>query len=129
MTMEVFNSAASQRVGEPVTATTPHLTAKIADSRTRFSTLRGKTLLVILVATVGLLVALVVPLYTIILGSFVQLEEARVRTNINRGISALDEKSSDMLDIGLNWSASDDTYNFVATHDPGYLQTSVPDSS
>ena len=76
----------------------------------------------------ALLVALVVPLYTIILNSFVQLEDSTVRVDVSRGLGALNAKLDTMAGSALNWSASDETYYYARYRNPSYLATDLPES-
>ena len=88
--MDVYKPVTSPGLSDQVGLTAPRVAPKAVAPEAGFSTLRTKTLLIILAVTVGLLVALVIPLYTIILNSFVQLEGSTVRTDVSRGLSALD---------------------------------------
>jgi methyl-accepting chemotaxis protein len=63
----------------------------------------------------------------IMLGSFAQSERdlvtqdvARAREAIGAQVAVLDGKISD-------WAAWDDTYEFIAGNDPGYVETNLPD--
>jgi diguanylate cyclase (GGDEF)-like protein/PAS domain S-box-containing protein len=126
--MDVYKSVTSPGISDQVGLTTPRVAPKAVAPEAGFSTLRTKTLLIILAVTVGLLVALVIPLYTIILNSFVQLEDSTVRTDVSRGLSALDAKMDTMAGTALNWSASDETYDYARYHNPSYLTIDLPES-
>jgi diguanylate cyclase (GGDEF)-like protein/PAS domain S-box-containing protein len=64
--------------------------------------------------TAALLGALVLPLYSIIMGSCFQLEAAAMRTDLHRAAAALDARAGALLAAGHAWSSSDYVYYSVA---------------
>src|SRR5690349_2946139 len=107
MTMDVYKTVAPAGLRDDPNRAASGPARILAPTRAGFSTLRVKTLLVIFAVTVGLLFALVIPLYTIILGSFLKLEESTTRTDLDRARSALDSRMDSVMATARNWAASD----------------------
>lgn len=91
--------------------------------------LRTKTLLLL----AGLLTALFLLLYftsnTIVSQGFRNLEEREARRNIQRVLNAIDDSRVGLQAIGLDWAHWDDTYQFVADQNQGYLDANLNDET
>jgi len=91
-----------------------------------FSSLRGKTLLIIF-ATV---VCLVGGLYTIsrfvLLRGFAKLEEDYARQNLGRATSAIENELDTLERNTSEYAAWDQTYNFLHGKNPGYVNAEYP---
>jgi diguanylate cyclase (GGDEF)-like protein/PAS domain S-box-containing protein len=92
-------------------------------------TLRAKTLAVVAILVAALLVALVLPLYAVLMGSFLQLEEANMRADLRRAASALNERTQALQAAGYGWSASDDIYRDISSHNADDIAVRISDST
>ncbi len=82
------------------------------------------TLIFILMVVVS-----IVATNTIVLKSFVNLEDDNARININRAIKALDEDISFLDTLNYDWATWDDTYEFIAEKNIDYIKSNLVDSS
>ncbi len=91
--------------------------------------LRQKTLLLISILLVGLIAVLYTSLSTIILGSFVRLEQQNTRRNVQRLQEALEEELQKLSLTVEDWAAWDDTYAFIEDKNKEFVQANLVDSS
>jgi signal transduction histidine kinase len=61
----------------------------------------------------------------LVLSQFQKLEEDRAYQNIDRVIGALNERISALNDFTSDWSAWDDTYEFVINNNQKYIQSNL----
>ncbi|MCK9356186.1 MAG: histidine kinase [Dehalococcoidia bacterium] len=61
--------------------------------------------------------------------SYSALEERFVRTNVEQGIGALETRLNSLSTTNNDWSAWDDTYEFVETRSDAYIATNLLDST
>lgn len=91
--------------------------------------LRKKTLLII-GATLGcLIVLLYTSSRTILLDSFVQLENETVRENTERGQAAIRKETNALLVTARDWAYWDDTYTFVQNPSQEYIESNIVDET
>lgn len=91
--------------------------------------LRTKTLLIVGLTLGVVFIILVAALSGIMRRSFGAVEEQDVQRNVHRALEAL-QNDLNTLDFTLNdWAPWDDTYNFVQTHDPVYIDSNLDEST
>lgn len=73
-----------------------------------------------MIALLGLLLFLYIPLRFILLGSFTQLEQQMMLTEVNRSVNALNTTYSTLNDVVGGYSYWDDSYAFVVDRTPEY---------
>lgn len=88
-----------------------------------------KTLLIITLTFIGLVAILYFVSQTILLNSFVELENRNVRQNVERGAAALLDDLSELSATAGDWAPWDETYNFVETPTEDYIQANLLDST
>lgn len=93
------------------------------------ATVRGKTLLIIIVTLIGLLVLISIPLRVILLNSFASLEEQNMRRNIERAVNALHNETESLLQTARDYANWDDTYTFVLARNHDYITTNYSDKT
>jgi len=84
-------------------------------------TLRRKALFFIFMILTGLMTILSVSLASILMRSFAQLETDQVRKNVERSQAAIQEEIAQLQRTAKDWSAWDDTYNFVNKQESAYI--------
>ena len=84
-------------------------------------TLRHKALFFIFMILTGLMTILSVSLASILMRSFTQLERDQVRKNVERSQAAIQEEIAQLQRTAKDWSAWDDTYNFVKKQESTYI--------
>ena len=92
-----------------------------------FARLRIKTVLIVAAALAGLLLILYIPLRIFLFSSFVDLEEQMTRTDLQRAQSALLGDIHDLEVYNTSYAIWDDTYVFVADHNPTYIERNYYD--
>src|SRR5574341_2261424 len=91
--------------------------------------LRTKTLLIVGLTLGVVFVVLYAALSSIMQRSFGEVEQQDVQRNVHRALEALQNDLS-TLDFTLNdWAPWDDTYNFIETHDPIYIESNLDEST
>jgi sensor domain CHASE-containing protein len=91
--------------------------------------LRPKTLLIVGLTLGVVFVVLYAALSRIMRRSFGAVEEQDVQRNVHRALEAL-QSDLNTLDFTLNdWAPWDDTYNFVETHSPDYIESNLDEST
>ena len=91
--------------------------------------LRRKTFLVILFSVIVILVFWGVFAHTLYLKSYLLLESVDVREDAEHLLSMLDSRQADFSALCTDWAAWDDTYQFMSTHDPGFLESNFPEGT
>ncbi len=91
--------------------------------------LRKKTLIGISVTLVSLIAVLYVTSRTILLNSFIELEEQSTRQNVERVPSALSSELSSLDVFTFDWAAWDDTYAFIEDANPDYVESNLVDET
>lgn len=92
--------------------------------------LRAKTLFFIAVLFTLFLVFLHIASDRIVLDSFLKLEAADARVNVQRVLSALQDDITDLNALTRNWSGWDDTYTFIQDQNSAYIDSNLgPESS
>lgn len=91
--------------------------------------LRRKVLLVIGASLAGLIVVLYLVSRALILNSFLNLEDQEVRRNIQRVVNTLQTEIHTLSGSASDWAYWDDTYQFVQTGDPAYVDSNLNDST
>lgn len=91
--------------------------------------LRLKTIAIIAITLFGLLIILYIPLRLVLLGSFADLEAQRIRANVERVRSSLDDELAKLSSTAGDYAAWDDTYAFVANPDQTYVEANLADST
>lgn len=91
--------------------------------------MRKRTLIIIGILAVGMMVAAYISSYSLLLGSFRELEENNVRQNVNRLQSAMSDDVNTLYSKAGDWAVWDDTYAFVVTPNNDYINSNVVDSA
>lgn len=84
-------------------------------------TLRHKALFFIFMILTGLMTILSVSLASILMQSFAQLETDQVKKDVERSQAAIQEEIAQLQRTAKDWSAWDDTYNFVKEQKSTYI--------
>lgn len=116
------NSTAPPPSTQPETSSTEFSTPPL-----RFTTLRIKLSLIVALTVLLLVVFLYIPLQFILLERFINLEQDNVVTNLNRTSEAVTNQLSQIVKTSRDYSAWDDTYNFVETRDQAYIDDNLAD--
>ncbi|HEU4328863.1 MAG TPA: ATP-binding protein [Roseiflexaceae bacterium] len=93
----------------------------------RRSTLRGKTLLIVVSTLAVLLAILAIPPRLFLLGSFLELEARDVRTNVERARNALPDRVRSIHETNGGFSFWDEMYAFADGGDPTDVVASFTD--
>lgn len=92
-------------------------------------TLRKKTVL----AAGGVLLSLVVMLYfvsqTLVMRSYVRLEEENTRHKVQETLNELDNQLRTITTITSDWAVWDDTYAFIQNNNQAYIRSNLADST
>ena len=76
-------------------------------------TLRRKTLLIVSLTLAVLVVLLYLVLRTLLMGSFISLEQQVSLRDLNRAEINLHDQSASMKQVIRDWSTRDETYTFI----------------
>jgi signal transduction histidine kinase len=93
----------------------------------RFAKLRIKALLIVAITLASLVLILYIPLRIFLFSRFVALEEQMVRTDLQRAQSALLGDLHDLEVYNASYAIWDDSYGFVADHNPSYIERNYYD--
>src|SRR5688500_11363781 len=88
-----------------------------------------KTLLIITFTLIGLVAILYFVSQTILLNSFIELENENVRQNVERGAAALLDHFSELNTTAGDWAPWDETYTFVETPNEAYIEANLADGT
>lgn len=91
--------------------------------------LRKKTLIVVGSFLVCLIVILYIAAQVELLISFSDLEERNARTDMERALNAISNELTSLGDLANYWAARNDTYDFMATGDPGFINYNIANGS
>jgi signal transduction histidine kinase/sensor domain CHASE-containing protein len=91
--------------------------------------LRKKTLFIITITLAGLIILLYASSRSILLQSFVLLENDDVYLNTERGLQALSNETAAMTATAQDWATRRDSAAFVQDADPAYIETYLDDST
>lgn len=91
--------------------------------------LRKKTFLVILFSVIVILVIWGIFAHTLYLRSSLFLESVDVREDAGHLLSTLDSRQADFSALCTDWAAWDDTYQFMSTRDPAFLESNFPEGT
>jgi signal transduction histidine kinase len=89
--------------------------------------LRFKTALIIAATLASLLLILYVPLRIFLFSRFTALEQQMLHTDLRRAQSALSDNIHDLEVYNTSYAVWDDTYTFVADHNPSYIERNYYD--
>ncbi len=91
--------------------------------------LRGKSLLLLVLALIALITFLFVTSHIILLGSYLQLEEKLAQRNIERVQNSLTNELDSLDSVAKDWAVWDDTYVYIQDHNEEYQKSNlVPDT-
>ncbi len=91
--------------------------------------LRVKTLLVAALAMVVLLATFLVLTRLILVDSYARLEQKDTIAHVERAVNALTNDLATLARTANDYAAWDDTYNFMESRDPVYLDANYPDAT
>ncbi|HNT74646.1 MAG TPA: CHASE4 domain-containing protein [Anaerolineae bacterium] len=91
--------------------------------RKYFATLQNQVLWAIVGIAVGVLVLFSIPMRLILLNSFIQLEEQAIERDVQRALNEITDILEGVGAFAADYARWDDTYNFMADHNPAYLET------
>jgi len=66
---------------------------------------------------------------TILLRSFVSLEEFQINKNIDRIINTIDTEINDLVLFNADWAAWDDSYEFIINGEPDFIKKNIVNAS
>ena len=92
-------------------------------------TLRKRTITIVGAAIFALMAILYVSSRTILLDSFIRLEEEATQRDVQRALNAFDNQVRELDTTADDWAAWDDTYRFMLTRDPEYLESNLVDDT
>jgi signal transduction histidine kinase/sensor domain CHASE-containing protein len=95
----------------------------------RLLSLRKKTLLIITITLAGLIILLYASSRSILLQSFVLLENDDVYLNTERGLQAISNEVAAMTATAQDWATRRDSAAFVQSVNPTYIETYLDDST
>lgn len=102
-------------------------TLSAAPWRTTFASLRGRTLLTIMLTLFGLLLIISIPLRLLVLDSFLSLEKQQMLQNVDRASNALSNSIGRLNQTARDYAEWDATYDFIETSDPDYIRENTGD--
>ena len=92
-------------------------------------TLRKKTFLTILSATMLIVVIFGILAQTVFLNSYRELELEETRTEVNHVKSTMKSEIDNLVSITSDWAAWDDTYQFVQDRNQAYIDSNLVNST
>jgi PAS domain S-box-containing protein len=93
------------------------------------SSLRGKTLAIVLAATIGLVGGLFLLSWFVLTRGFTNIEEDFARQNLGRASSALHNELDTLGRTTSEYASWDQTYAYLQGKNPTYVRTEFPSSS
>ena len=90
--------------------------------------LRWTILGVILLTFVGLVLILSVSLQSILVPHFHEEEDRSTRLNVQRVLGAMETERISLTEAIQNWASRDESYDYIRTGDPEYIQRNLSDS-
>ena len=91
------------------------------------TSLRKKALIIIGGTIITLFIILYTASHSILLNSYITLEEKNTRTNVDRALNGLSVMISHINNITGDYAAWDDTYEFIYNFNEGYIESSLND--
>ena len=92
-------------------------------------TLRTKTFFIVAAALITLVAAVYISSRAVLLYSFARLEEEATRRDVQRTMNALDNQLRELDTTTADWAARNDTYQFMSTGDPAYVESDLLDDT
>jgi len=92
-------------------------------------TLRSKTIIIAAAALVALIAAVYISSRSVLLYSFTRLEKEATQRDVQRALNALDTQLLELDTTTDDWAAWDDTYRFMLTRDPQYVESNLLDGT
>ncbi len=92
-------------------------------------TIRRKALGVIALTVAGLIVVVYLSAEVILLPSFLRIESVQIKKGVQRVLNVLAEERTSLATEAREWSAWDDTYNFVKTRSPAFIKSNLVDGT
>lgn len=93
------------------------------------TTLRSRTVLIILVTVAGLVIGLGIPLRLVVLGGFIAVEEQQTRQNVQRATNALANELKRLSGTAASYGVWDETYRFISEQHQQYLDDNLADET
>lgn len=90
--------------------------------------LRGKTVLILITASLLVCFILYQLFNSILLGNFKDMEQAHMTQDITRGIAAVNDELASLDIIVVDWAVWDESYQFMRGNYPHYVETNLYDS-
>jgi sensor domain CHASE-containing protein len=91
--------------------------------------LRKRTLTIIGILAIIMMVTVYFFSHSLLLNSFVKLEETNVHQNVGRFQSALSDIVSDLHSKSGDWAVWDDTYAFIVAPNANYINSNIGDTA
>jgi diguanylate cyclase (GGDEF)-like protein/PAS domain S-box-containing protein len=98
---------------------------KLPQVRTDATTLRRRSPLLLAVIVLGVIGAVYVSSATILMSSFVKLEEENTRQNVKRVLDAIDHELEQLSTTVSDYAMWDDTYTFLEDGNPTYIDSNL----
>jgi sensor domain CHASE-containing protein len=90
--------------------------------------LRWSILGVILLTFIGLVAILSISLQGILVPHFHDEEDRSARLNVQRMLGVLDNEQAALTEAVKNWASRDETYEYITSGSPDYIQTNLSDA-
>jgi len=91
--------------------------------------LRIKTLLIVGGIIIGISLILYGVSQTILLEGFIEIEKQSISKNVERCVSVLHDDIEELNALNYDWSAWDDTYNFIQNANEEYIESNLVNST
>jgi len=97
--------------------------------QSKFATLRLKIIGSIIVTTVIILILFYLPMRQVLMESYTSLEEQTVSRDIQRVLNQIANTIEDVRKTAADYASWDDTYAYMETFDPTYIDSNYIDST
>jgi len=88
-----------------------------------------KMLVIVSLTMIGIIVLSFVISQTVLLNSYIELEQQQTRENLDRALRSLSDELSGLNSTAHDWSSWDDTYAFVKDRNPDFVQLNLADAT
>ncbi len=92
-------------------------------------TLRHKTTITIILTVTMITLLLYAILYTIIMGEYISMDEEINEQNVIRAFTEINHRLASLRTLTAEWSAWDDTFDYMAGDYPEYIENNIFDNS
>jgi PAS domain S-box-containing protein len=115
--------------GQPRPSSDPAAISSTSTGLGRVTSLRLKTITIIVATLAGLLIVLSIPLRSILLDSFAYIAKESANTDVRRARSTLTDHELALSRTVVDYARWDGTYAYVVDHNPAYVEANLTDST